>query len=73
MKKVTGFFFITAAILLLGSSFKPFADEVPNFSKIEAPAQEIAADELPRLFKIEESSKNDTQIKKLADELPRLF
>lgn len=73
MKKITGYFFIAAALFLLGSSIKPASEQVPNFTTLEVQTQEVAADELPRLFKVGEYAKADTQIKKFADELPRLF
>lgn len=65
MKKVTGIFFIAAAVLLLGSSFKPLVDEMPRLTKIDAPIQKFV-DEMPRLTKIEEP------VQKFVDELPRL-
>ncbi|MCT4784156.1 MULTISPECIES: hypothetical protein [Exiguobacterium] len=73
MKKITGYFFIAAALFLLGTSIQPLADQELKFSTVEAQTQQIAADERPRLFNVGEFAKTDTQIKKLADELPRLF
>ncbi|TCI56133.1 hypothetical protein EVJ30_04395 [Exiguobacterium sp. SH5S13] len=65
MKKVTGIFFIAAAIFLLGSSFKPLADDFPRLTKIDAIVKP-AADDFPRLTKIE------APIQKFADDFPRL-
>ena len=52
MKKLAGFFFITTAVLLLGSSFKPFAEERPRIVKIEEPIT-INAEERPRIVQID--------------------
>lgn len=52
MKKFAGFFFITTAVILLGSSFKPFAEERPRIVKIEEPII-INAEERPRIVQIE--------------------
>ncbi|WP_214709515.1 MULTISPECIES: hypothetical protein [unclassified Exiguobacterium] len=65
MKKLTGIFFIATALFLLGTSFKPLADDFPRLTKLEAPIQKFA-DDFPRLTKIEEP------IKTFADDFPRL-
>lgn len=65
MKKVTGLFFIVTAVFLLGSSFKPLAEEVPRIVKIEVPIKKFA-EEVPRIVKVE------TPAKKFAEEVPRI-
>ncbi|WP_026824359.1 MULTISPECIES: hypothetical protein [Exiguobacterium] len=52
MKKLAGFFFIATAVILLGSSFKPFAEERPRIVKIEEPII-INAEERPRIVQVE--------------------
>ncbi|TCI32830.1 MULTISPECIES: hypothetical protein [unclassified Exiguobacterium] len=66
MKKVTGIFFIAAAILLLGSSFKPMAEDFPRLGKIE-PIIKPMAEDFPRLGKI-----NEPVLKPMAEDFPRL-
>lgn len=65
MKKLTGIFFIAAAVILLGSSFKPLAEEVPRIVKIEAPVINYA-EEVPRITKV------DTPVINFAEEVPRI-
>ncbi|WP_214789068.1 hypothetical protein [Exiguobacterium sp. s21] len=65
MKKLTGIFFIATALFLLGTSFKPLADDFPRLTKIDMIVKP-AADDFPRLTKIEEP------IKTFADDFPRL-
>ncbi|MCT4796766.1 hypothetical protein [Exiguobacterium alkaliphilum] len=84
MKKITGIFFIAAAVLLLGSSFKPLVDEMPRLTKIESPTTLRFVDEMPRLTKVEAPTtqrfvdemprltKIEEPAKKYVDELPRL-
>lgn len=65
MKKLTGIVFIAAALLLLGTSFKPLADDFPRLTKLDAIVKP-AADDFPRLTKF------DATIKPLADDFPRI-
>ena len=65
MKKITGLFFIAAAVLLLGSSFQPLGEELPRLAKFDSQIQPFG-EELPRLAKVE------YPIKPLGEELPRL-
>ena len=65
MKKVTGLLFIAAAFFLLGSSFKPLAEEAPRITKIETPIIKYA-EEAPRITKV-----NAPSIK-FAEEAPRI-
>ncbi len=66
MKKVTGFFFIATALFLLGSTFKPFAEEAPRITKIEAPITKFA-EEAPRITQAVDIAKP------FSEELPRLI
>ncbi|MFY9858253.1 MAG: hypothetical protein WAK79_09290 [Exiguobacterium chiriqhucha] len=65
MKKITGLLFVTAAVLLLGSSFKPLVDDMPRLTNIEPSIQRFY-DEMPRLTKVE------APVQSFVDDFPRL-
>lgn len=65
MKKVTGILFIATAVVLLSSSFKPMAEEVPRITKVVEPIVNYA-EEVPRITKLDEPVIN------FAEEVPRI-
>ena len=65
VKKITGVLFLATAVLLLGSTVKPLADEMPRIGKVEQPVKSYA-DEMPRIGKV------DAPVILFADEMPRI-